>query len=99
MQTDASLRKLLSTNILQSKMVAFLKYALAYASVISIVAAAPLELLKRKTSGVQTQCKQGHFALTFDDGPYKYTEALVDLLNEKNIKVNITNVPLLVNKC
>ncbi|CAM0142844.1 hypothetical protein VKS41_002590 [Umbelopsis sp. WA50703] len=67
-------------------MVAFLKYALAYASVISIVAAAPLELLKRKTSGVQTQCKQGHFALTFDDGPYKYTEALVDLLNEKNIK-------------
>ncbi|KAG2182160.1 hypothetical protein INT43_007087, partial [Umbelopsis isabellina] len=47
---------------------------------------APLTLVKREIPGVQTQCKKGYFALTFDDGPYKYTEELVDILNEKGVK-------------
>ncbi|KAJ2959443.1 hypothetical protein NQZ79_g5076 [Umbelopsis isabellina] len=62
-------------------------YALACTSFTALVLAAPLTLIKRETSGVQTQCKKGYFALTFDDGPYMYTEELVDLLDEKNVKI------------
>ncbi|KAG2180935.1 hypothetical protein INT43_008515 [Umbelopsis isabellina] len=67
-------------------MVALIKYALACTSFTALVLAAPLTLVKRGVSGVQTQCKKGYFALTFDDGPYKYTEELVDILNAKDVK-------------
>lgn len=68
-------------------MVALIKYALACTSFTAFVMAVPLTLVKREISGVQTQCKKGSFALTFDDGPYKYTEELVDILNENQVKV------------
>lgn len=31
-------------------------------------------------------CKPGHVAITFDDGPYDFTSALVDLLNSHDVK-------------
>ncbi|KAG2210780.1 hypothetical protein INT46_006850 [Mucor plumbeus] len=31
-------------------------------------------------------CKPGHVAITFDDGPYDFTSALVDLLDSHNVK-------------
>ncbi|KAH8550644.1 hypothetical protein BGW37DRAFT_521314 [Umbelopsis sp. PMI_123] len=67
-------------------MVAFVKLLLACFSIVSCVLATPLQLAKRQTRGVQYHCKPGHFALTFDDGPYKYTSKLIDHLNDRGIK-------------
>lgn len=37
-------------------------------------------------SGILTTCTQSdHFAMTFDDGPYEYTSALIDLLISENV--------------
>jgi peptidoglycan/xylan/chitin deacetylase (PgdA/CDA1 family) len=68
-------------------MVAFAKFLLACLSIAPYVSAIPLHLTKRLTRGVQTNCKAGHFALTFDDGPYKYSHNLVEHLNKRGIKV------------
>ncbi|KAG2182161.1 hypothetical protein INT43_007088 [Umbelopsis isabellina] len=38
-------------------------------------------------AGVKTTCKVGNFALTFDDGPFMYTNELLDKLEEEDIKV------------
>ncbi|KAI9283063.1 hypothetical protein BC943DRAFT_382126 [Umbelopsis sp. AD052] len=67
-------------------MVALANYILACLSIASYVSATPLHLTKRLTRGVQTNCKAGHFALTFDDGPYQYSSKLIDHLNERGIK-------------
>ncbi|CAM0142843.1 hypothetical protein VKS41_002591 [Umbelopsis sp. WA50703] len=37
-------------------------------------------------AGVKTNCKEGHFALTFDDGPFMYTNELMDKLKAEDIK-------------
>ncbi|KAI8342966.1 carbohydrate esterase family 4 protein [Chlamydoabsidia padenii] len=38
-------------------------------------------------TGLLTKCQNPkHFALTFDDGPYEYTSALIDLLNAQGVK-------------
>lgn len=38
-------------------------------------------------TGLLTKCKNAkHFALTFDDGPYQYTSALIDLLDKQGVK-------------
>lgn len=68
-------------------MVALAKLLLACLSIAPYVSASPLHLTKRLTRGVQTHCKAGHYALTFDDGPYKYSSDLVDHLNKRGIKV------------
>jgi hypothetical protein len=52
---------------------------------LSLVSASPLA--RRNTPGVQTNCKKGYFALTYDDGPYEYTSELVDKLNAAGVKV------------
>ncbi|KAH8550643.1 hypothetical protein BGW37DRAFT_497831 [Umbelopsis sp. PMI_123] len=51
---------------------------------LSLVSASPLA--RRNTPGVQTNCKKGYFALTYDDGPYEYTSELVDKLNAAGVK-------------
>lgn len=35
---------------------------------------------------VVTSCKPGYVALTFDDGPYKFTNELLDLLESESVK-------------
>jgi peptidoglycan/xylan/chitin deacetylase (PgdA/CDA1 family) len=37
-------------------------------------------------SGMIKDCKPGYVALTYDDGPHKYTRNLVSLLNKNKIK-------------
>ncbi|CAO3600343.1 unnamed protein product [Absidia cylindrospora] len=38
-------------------------------------------------NGLLTTCQNPrHFALTFDDGPYEYTSALIDLLKKEKVK-------------
>jgi hypothetical protein len=40
----------------------------------------------RIRSGILTTCTQpNHFAMTFDDGPYEYTDALIDLLISEKV--------------
>lgn len=45
-------------------------------------------------AGMKTTCDGDHFALTFDDGPYMYTNDLLDKLDEAGIKVSVTNLCL-----
>jgi peptidoglycan/xylan/chitin deacetylase (PgdA/CDA1 family) len=52
----------------------------------SLVSTSPIT--RRSVPGVQTNCKEGYFALTYDDGPYEYTEELVDKLNAAGVKVS-----------
>lgn len=33
-----------------------------------------------------TNCKPGYIALAYDDGPFQYTDALIDLLDDNGIK-------------
>jgi peptidoglycan/xylan/chitin deacetylase (PgdA/CDA1 family) len=48
----------------------------------AVAAAAP-----KIRTGLLTKCKNAkHFALTFDDGPYQYTSALIDLLDKQGVK-------------
>lgn len=69
-------------------MLNLVKLVFAIVSALSLVSASPIiGLSKRGLSGVQTNCKKGYFALTFDDGPYQYTSELVDKLNVNGIKV------------
>jgi peptidoglycan/xylan/chitin deacetylase (PgdA/CDA1 family) len=37
-------------------------------------------------AGMITNCKPGYIALTYDDGPHKYTRNLVSLLNRNKVK-------------
>ncbi|KAI8646881.1 hypothetical protein BD408DRAFT_399182 [Parasitella parasitica] len=44
-------------------------------------------LLASVVSGsIINNCKPGHVAITYDDGPYGYTSALVDLLDRNQVK-------------
>ncbi|CEP18204.1 hypothetical protein [Parasitella parasitica] len=44
-------------------------------------------LLASMVSGsIIYNCKPGHVAITYDDGPYDYTSALVDLLDSRQVK-------------
>jgi hypothetical protein len=52
----------------------------------SLVSTSPI--VRRAPTGVQTDCKKGYFALTYDDGPYEYTEELIDKLNAAGVKVS-----------
>ena len=68
-------------------MVALVKLTLPWACLIAAVSALPLSLQKRRLDGIQSYCQPGYFALTFDDGPYKYTNELIHKLNEHGVKV------------
>lgn len=61
----------------------------------SLVSTSPI--VRRAPTGVQTDCKKGYFALTYDDGPYEYTEELVDKLNDAGVKVSNSELVLMVN--
>lgn len=61
------------------------KTLVSLAVLASYVSAMPL--VKRAPATVYSKCKEpGTFALTFDDGPYKYTPQLLKLLNDNDVK-------------
>ena len=71
-------------------MLTFSKLALVLVSALTLASASPaIPPSKRGVTGVQINCKPGYFALTYDDGPYEFTEELVDKLNGHGIKVSI----------
>ncbi|KAI8584223.1 hypothetical protein K450DRAFT_218723 [Umbelopsis ramanniana AG] len=59
---------------------------LAFALLLSSTLVSTSPITRRTLTGVQTDCKKGYFALTYDDGPYEFTEELVDKLDAAGIK-------------
>ncbi|KAJ8660728.1 hypothetical protein O0I10_003371 [Lichtheimia ornata] len=61
------------------------KTLVSLAALASYVSAMPLA--KRAPANVYSKCKEsGTFALTFDDGPYKFTPQLLKLLDDNDVK-------------
>jgi peptidoglycan/xylan/chitin deacetylase (PgdA/CDA1 family) len=73
-------------------MVTFVKFIIVCAYIIAVVSALPMGIRKRQLNGIQTNCKAGYFALTFDDGPYIYTDTLLTELDQQGIKVSFLQV-------
>ncbi|KAI8369455.1 uncharacterized protein BYT42DRAFT_584541 [Radiomyces spectabilis] len=53
---------------------------------VSLIEAAPTLVRRQVVRGSVQYCKPGQVALTYDDGPYQYTSALVDLLDKHQIR-------------
>ncbi|KAI9283064.1 hypothetical protein BC943DRAFT_328209 [Umbelopsis sp. AD052] len=60
--------------------------SLVFALILSSTLVSTSPIARRTLSGVQTNCKKGYFALTYDDGPYQFTEELVDKLDAAGVK-------------